>query len=303
MGTLARVSPSGGYNRRLPARIIARRLYNRARSQVAEWVRAAVVPAFGHQPSIRFVIICRTRTGSTHLVSLIQSHPNARCHYEVLSPHSLRVRRGLRRDAVGYFQKVVFRHPRRKTRAIGFKLMYFHGRTRWSDHGSSPARQPAPETIAQTEAVWEYLIQSSDIRIIHLTRRNVLRTLISDIRARQSGQWTSRQHNVTGVDVSDKIHLDPHECRRAFELTRAMEDEARDLFRGHPFLEVTYEELTDEPQQVMIAIERFLGLDPHPLRSRFTKQYIARPIRDTLDNYEELRTCFAGTQWETFFDD
>lgn len=252
----------------------------------------------GHQEYVRFVILCRNRTGSNMLKSALDSHPGMVVYGELFRrpgivgwdrwPHvgplfarSPRLAMVAKRDPIGFLQKHVFRRYEPAVRAVGFKIFY--------DHAHQPGWEPT----------WSWLEAQKDLSILHLKRRNMLHTYLSLVRARRSWRWIARP----GDDGENgPIVLDFNECRAFFRRTRRWETEYGERFSDHPVMEVCYEDLVRDFPGEIARVQRFLGVPDEPVRPRTRKQ-AAIPLTEAIANYGELQERFADTPWACFFDD
>jgi LPS sulfotransferase NodH len=245
----------------------------------------------GHSAYTRFVVLGRSRVGSNLLRGLLNAHPEVVAFGEVLRDAS-----SLDWDHTGYFQSdgvrvllqrdpvkfldasVLGRYPR-SVRAVGFKLFYYH------------ARQGAQA------AVWPYLRDRRELRIIHLKRRNLLQTHLSRKRAVLTDRWV----NTSGQPEQPVIvSVDYDECLKDFQQTRAWEDDCDREFAGHSLLQVSYEHLADDYSAEARRIQEFLGV-PTRRVSPSTFQQTRQPLSATIANYGELKERFTGTAWQEFF--
>lgn len=99
---------------------------------------------------IKFIVLTRSRTGSNLLVSMLNSHPDVRCGGEEL--------RSLNGRQVSEAIETSF-PIRQALKASGFKIFYYH---------------PLDDSSG---AVWDTLSAMRELRVLHLMRRNILRTL------------------------------------------------------------------------------------------------------------------------------
>lgn len=215
---------------------------------------------------IKFVILARSRTGSTWLMKLLSSHPDINIYGEILGSGALKT--GSKRafaDPIKFIKDVF----RRGKVATGFKLFYYHAR------GES------------LNAIWEWLGKTKEIKIVHLKRRNILRTHVSKM-------LYSRNYKPRKIDYDS--------CLKAFRDTRRYEKEAEEFFGDHPVTTVYYEDLQNNPTKVCSKILKFLGLSQRPLKSRMKKQNRKRLSQNVL-NYAELKRQFVRTEWAHFFDE
>jgi LPS sulfotransferase NodH len=241
---------------------------------------------------VRFIILGRSRTGSNYLRGLLGSHPQVLVLGEVLknpdaiewgtapggSPEAAEV---FRREPERFLEDYVFCDRPGYLRAVGFKLFYYHART------------------GPTSRIWPHLQAMTRLRVIHVKRRNILRTHLSRVRAEQTDVWV----NTSGAPESPPpVALDYGTCRRDFEQTRAWEVEADGVFAGHELLEVYYEDLVDEPEIQAQRVQTFLGLPLRGLKPQTYRQG-QQSLSASISNYATLKEQFAGTAWQGFFED
>ena len=119
---------------------------------------------FGHDNFVRFIVLTRSRTGSNLLLSFLNSHPNIFCESEIFA----------KLDGANPISRLlaVFAKQPRHIRAKGFKIFYYH------------------PLDAKADELWRVLEQRNEIRVIHLRRENILRTLLSRKIASIRGSWT-----------------------------------------------------------------------------------------------------------------
>jgi LPS sulfotransferase NodH len=255
-------------------------------------------------PPTRFIVLAQQRTGTNFLLTLLGSHPDAIAFGEIFSS-SQRLQWGIslaehcRRslpdpdeatlaarqvDPVGFLRQYVFGEGTRNSRAVGFKIFYEHCRT---------GRDPE---------VWSWLEQEADVAVVHLKRRNILRTLLSKRLANASGVWHRDSTNAPESPTPPPtIELTETDCREFFTRTLLKEREADYLFRHHRVLTVYYEDLEAQPESVAAAVQSFLGLPLQPLQSVLTKQ-AAGSLRDQIANYDQLKQAFAADHTRLFFE-
>jgi LPS sulfotransferase NodH len=258
-------------------------------------VRAAYNLGFveGHTNYTRFIVLGRSRTGSNFLRGLLNSHPQIVTFGEIFRNYdsldwafpgyqqSARAMRKLQSDPVSFVEQDVFGRFPSDVRAVGFKIFYYHAQ----EHGWAP--------------LWEHLQAQQSLRVIHIKRRNLLRTHLSRARAAQTNNWT----DTVGISrPMEPVTLNYEECLADFQRTRAWEEEYDARFAEHPLLEIVYENLSADFDQEMQRVQGFLGVTrrrPEPNTFRQSNEH----LRLEIANYDELRARFAGTPWETFFDE
>lgn len=277
---------------------------------------------------IRFIVLAGARTGSTMLVQALNSSSHIRCFGEVFNADvdfipfgvdgydNFSVReRALRDQDVGAFlQQRIFCRAPEGTRAVGFKLLYGQGR--------------------QFPGLLQRLIDDSEIRVLHLRRRNLLRSLVSWKIAETTGVWVQDQGFALANALTPanalraarhpfraatslwrrwrlavapretrraKVTLTKDECATLFEYIQAHEANSETFFDAHPKLTLFYEDLLDRHDDVFNQVQSFLGVQPAPLAATSRRQN-PEVLRDLLANYDELYDAFRGTRYTAFFD-
>ncbi len=241
----------------------------------------------------KFIILGRSRTGSNFLRGLLNSHPQIITSGEILrNPQHIDwdcdqyeasepVLQRYQTNPVDFVQQVVFRKFPVSVKAVGFKLFYYHAQT-------APFYQ-----------IWEYLQQDTAIHIIHIKRKNILKTHLSRAQANRSGSWV----NTSGEkEARPPITLDPASCLQDFEQTRQWETDFDQFFIGHPLKQISYEDLAENYQPVIHDLQSFLNLSPHPVKPQTYKQS-AKPLSEQITNYSDLRAHFKDTPWADFFEE
>jgi hypothetical protein len=230
---------------------------------------------FGHRNYVRFVVITRSRTGSNLLLSFLNRHPDIFCEGEVFA-------RMRGKDPLARLNTVFGKQPRHIL-AKGFKIFYYH------------------PLDADGDALWSTLSRMQDLRVIHLKRANILRTLMSRKIAGLQDTWTATRYDSVGVSTR-RVEMAKQELEDGFRQTRMWESEADARFGKQRMLTVTYEELVGNPQGSYDRMLAFLGMRTQVPRTGLRRQN-PENLRDLLQNYDDLKQSFAGTAWQTFFDD
>lgn len=244
----------------------------------------------------KFIILGMGRTGSNFLATSLQSQKNVIAFGEIFNNshqdrvswmypgyRSTRAALELRdRDPQAFINTLVFRRMRRNIAAVGFKLFYYHAReTQWA-------------------CIWPYLRDMQGLKIIHLKRRNLLKTYLSMSRALNDRQWMARSE--ARVARKEALELDYNEVLKGFRNIRQWEDENTRYFSGKPMLDVYYEDLTGDYPREMSRVQEFLGLPLVPARPLTRKQSV-QGLAESISNYEELKNRFGDSEWRVFFEE
>jgi hypothetical protein len=212
-------------------------------------------------PSQRFVIFAHTRTGSYHLVSLLDSHPQIDCHGELLQRDPPVERRpsghlsiiGQMEDRYHSFEyrrlhyegflEDVFKHS---DRIVGFKLI---------------AGQHDPAMV--------YCIMEPTIKVIYLYRDNLLAAYSSEQIAKKTGQNLVK---INWMLKRAKVVFDA----KVFEGRRRARESRHKLYMellkrsGSDYLILEYNELARRKTQNDILA--FLSAPSAELKSSYQKR-------------------------------
>lgn len=233
----------------------------------------------------RFVIIGRPRVGSTLLLTLLRSHPDVYCHREIFNPrrflakHHEEVRRV---GAIGFIHQCF---DRAGTRVNGIKLMYSHCRR--VEYG-----------IDDLPEVWNYLLSDKSIRIIHIKRRNILRSVLSSAIGALENRYAIFRESERNDDIT--VELDHDTCAAAFSRVSENWRVHDHLFAEHPKIDVFYTDLATCRDEETHRILKFLQVPVQPLNTTLVRQN-PRKASDIIRNFDELAEQFAGTEWAWFF--
>jgi LPS sulfotransferase NodH len=239
-------------------------------------VRERVLTTLGHTGYRRFIILSRSRTGSYMLMSFLNSHPNVRSDGEILHQLNGRDYRAVIAQAYG-------REPR-SVKAKGFKIFYYH------PNGSTG------------KPIWDYLLAMPGLHVIHLKRRNVLRTLISREIAMQEGVWKTRNPGSKDTFRRKQVSFTVDELAEGFARTRRWEQDGDAMFRDHPLLSIHYEDLVADTPTTFRQVTDFLGVPYVEPRTHLVRQN-PETVRELVANVDELEAAFRGTEWQSFFDE
>ncbi|RGP38496.1 sulfotransferase [Pseudotabrizicola alkalilacus] len=220
-----------------------------------------------HGAGRRFVIIGLPRSGTTYLMSLLNSHPEVSCSGEVFNPYSI-IETGeadydtgrlfTRDTAPRYFLKDFFeRYEAEPWKRIGFKLMLGHN-----------------------IRVLTQLPELADMSIIYVHRNNRLAQVASYLKAMQTLNWaqTSRTR-----EMKQKIVATPQLISHQWHEYAAMDFLFASWLRTLPNPSITLEYCDMFKPEFNAQICGFLGVAPDPaMASPLVKQGANR----VLDRFE-----------------
>ncbi len=224
---------------------------------------------FGNQDYEKYIVITRSRTGSNLLISLLDSHPY------ILGGGEL-FRRLNNHTCAEVWNKIFISKPK-KIKFLGFKLFYYH------------------PMDSEDKGVWDIIKNDKSIKIIHLTRQNMLRTIVSREIADKTNTWTNKK--TKNIEKSQKqIELDLKHCLSEFDLIKDYEDKTRMEFTDHDIIEISYEKLVKDKQTAMNELFDFFGVFRSEVSSSYKKQNVEK-LEDLVTNYDEIRNGLVDTKW------
>lgn len=226
---------------------------------------------FGHQVQQRFAIVGNARTGSNYLLDGLNSAPSIRMYHEIFASHN--------REVGKDFDKIlstVYQYESKSTKLVGFKVFYNH----------------------LTEEEWKKLLSCRDLKVIHLTRQNRLRTVISLEIAFKTGQWTKSGNS--GGPREKRVELDPSKLIKRIEQIEEGEAATRARFADRPMLEVVYEEMVASPDAVFAAVGSYLGVDGIDPGKIKIKRQNPEGLEQLILNYDEVVSVLRNTRFAEY---
>ncbi len=192
-----------------------------------------------------FIIISHGRTGSTLLVKALNVNPDVCCASELFGPPNQKHPN----DAIVNYTAGpgdVFLQTFYSLNicpAMGFKIFTFHARAN-----------------SEASKAWDYLISDKNIKCIFLRRENLLAAYISELRARETGQWQPSPMQQEDHLSTEKIIVDPERAKKYISQIEIQMNRARDDFSDHDVLEISYEELQSDIENLMLRLSDFLNI-------------------------------------------
>ena len=248
-------------------------LRDKANSVYTHTIQRSYFRLFGHQVDGRFAIVGNARTGSNYLLDGLKTSPAVRMYHEIFAAHNREVGKDFEKTL-----STMFQNESKSTRLVGFKVFYNH--------------------LADQE--WEKLAALQDLKVIHLTRRNRLRTVISLEIAFKTGRWT--RSGKSGASQAKRVTLDPLKLVQQIERIEAGEAATRLRFCDRTILEVVYEELIRSPHEVFSSVGAYLGvagIDPGKIR---LKRQNPESLGELIVNYNEVEAVLKTTRFADYLE-
>ena len=245
----------------------------------------------------RFILLAGRRSGTTLLVTCLDSHPQIQCGKDVFS-----TTRRLR-----YFQvdRPSGRFFKFRSRSAKHRIDYIFRRKQLIDAYLAEVYTPADDSIRAVGGRLSYAqarkypaalkwVAEHDASVIHLIRQNPIKAIVSQATAQKRRTY----HTASSVKKVT-VRLSPHDLQK-LALTRLHEIEHRSMFSDGQYHEVTYESFVADRDGETHRMLDFLHIDQFaPLTTDLVKQN-PDSLADILENYEEVARAFKGTVLEKY---
>ena len=228
-----------------------------------------------------FVILFVERAGSTYLMTALQSVPGVLARTEKFD--ALRQEGKGAADQIAWAREFLTPPLVGRHRAIGFKTKL-------------------PDVLDREG--FARLLRSRSCRIIQLQRRNTVKAVVSTLNARR--QW-EKSGNWNLLNESTRLpafEVNPEEFE---QLLKEREELDQDLatYVGQlerPTLRLVYEDLLDSPEDFVGRVVKFLT-GATQASSGATLKNTQDDLRKAIVNFDQLRARYAGTPYESMFDE
>jgi LPS sulfotransferase NodH len=238
----------------------------------------------------KFVIVGTQRSGTTFIRHCLISHEDVNCHGELFlnkypfnGAYRIYRNRNIARKLRHYLARAglvreyldeIYRSC--EGDAVGFKLMYSQIRT-------LPYAYPS---------VLNY-IDDNKIKVVHVIRKNVLKTHVSRCTAMQRKLYHAKEK----VDVS-KITLNTRDVLKALNRISRENEWWQLRYSGGDYYSVCYEDFVRNKEEESAGLLRFLNVaDDQVLTSKIVKINPDR-LQDIVENYDDLYKVITGSKFE-----
>jgi LPS sulfotransferase NodH len=224
----------------------------------------------------KFILISHARSGSNLVINAFKSHPHLEVAHEIFAGHNRNIGESFEPILENLFNK-----KPRSIKAVGCKIFYYH----------------------LTNEEWEKISSISDLKVIHLKRKNRLRTITSLKIAFKTDQWGISKKSE-GIEKDKKlIRLDFDEVLKKIEEIDSWERQTEERFKNHSLKNIYYEDLAANPHDTIMDLVKFLGINnlEVPIQIKNKKQNL-ESLEELIENYQELKEKFKNTSWFYYFE-
>ncbi len=240
----------------------------------------------------KFLIIGGERTGTNLVHMYLNSHPSVRCHGEAFHTKFVYLEDGncpslkdmaeavseRDKNPVKFIENRIYRGYDSSISCVGFKALYWQLRMAY---------------IPYQRILCNYLENDKSIKIIHMIRRNVLKTYTSKQIAHATNRWIIHQKQLKS---NLRITIDFDKCIRNFKHNVRNRMRLERIFSKHAVLPIYYENLESDLDREMEVVQQFLQLPIQQLNANVFKQE-HRPLSEVVINYDEIKMRLSETHW------
>ncbi|MBN1824918.1 MAG: hypothetical protein JW958_01545 [Candidatus Eisenbacteria bacterium] len=245
-------------------RVVARRWGMRV-FDAADLIGSAL---WGSREYARLVVVGHARTGTNYLIDGLTTSKHVRMYNEIFSNEYREVGRDFERRLRRLYRK---RSP--SVRCVGFKLFDYH----------------------LTDSEWREFLEHKEFKVIHQTRKNRLRMIVSLDIAFATNQWVDFDAKAT---LSQRrIRVETKDLLERIGNIEKVERKIEERFADRDTITVTYERLAADPFTEFRRIGVYLGvsdIDPGKIRM---KRQNPEPLRDLILNYGEVEETLRDTPY------
>jgi hypothetical protein len=246
----------------------------------------------------RVALIAHARTGTHYLRGLLNTHPGVFFYDEILYPSFF---------DHGFYQRwrqAIETNPDALFVARSIRPIFEDLLRDLTDRRTEPVvgfdlKIPQLEELPRLH----HAIIEADFDVIHLTRTNTLRSVISE---RIMWQRISDGDTVVHRDYTPaaaSINIDPAALIAHMHRRLELDERIRTLYAplGPRYCHLAYESFESEPDapRTLAPILQHLGLDPAKATFRQDlKRQNPAPLRDLVTNFEDLAAALRNTPFE-----
>ena len=237
-----------------------------------------------------FIVAGTQRSGTTYIRHCLNSHDNIICHGEVFQKrykdddgyyayleksHLRKVRHYLfRRGIVNQYLDQLY--EKTGETSVGIKLM--HNQIQYIPYAF-------PMAVSY--------IKKNNIKVLHVVRRNVLKTHISRVTAMKRNMYHAKQ-----VQQIVKINIDISDLVSQLKKIDYENIAWQNIFGAGDYMRLVYEDFVSCKEVKTKEILDFLEVGTHQQLHSNNVKINPDDMRDLIINYNEMADCLTGTDFE-----
>lgn len=221
---------------------------------------------------IKFIVFADARTGGTHLMSKLNSHPDIFAVSEPFAHHNLNTHE----EQVSWMQTFYSNSKKQKFEALGFRTKIEHQ--------------------ADLDQFVE-LINRENIICFSLQRRNLVKKAISRINAVELYKETN-DYNRKSKDFKRKTYeIIPNKLKKEIEICEDQKDLTNEFIeRLDNVTIIYYEQILLDEKSFFDRIIQKLGIESKELQTTVFKN-TGDDLSKTLVNFNEIKNSLEGTKY------
>jgi len=239
-----------------------------------------------------FVILFTGRSGSSHIVSCLNSHPHGVTYGEMFPGQSLQCQ-------VALMEAMLAGIPLENLSKHALPERFRHADTGTGDRFNAVGFKTKPGDVADIDWFSAFL-REHQFKVVHLSRANHVKKALSGLGCKILHKNIGLFNAVAPEQVLGSLLVDP-----ALLLEKCKQAEAAENKLGAyvtslelPSLAMSYESLLADEDAVFGNLLDFVGLERLPLRGKIHKNLKNDP-RESISNFDEVAAGFAGTRFES----
>ena len=237
-------------------------------------------------PKNKFVLLFQGRTGSSYLQQSLNSHPNIIMLPEVWAGMKYIPKQKRKQNAekqLNWAKEFFERYYNKKINAIGFK-------TKLIDVLD-------PKEFAR-------FLEQNNIKIIYMTRRNIIKLTISEINARRLYNKTKRWNLAQEKDRLLPFNLNLNRFKKKLKEKEQMEKKLKIYIKtlNLPVLKICYEDLLMDELETLKKINKFLEVPFRKTKGNLVKN-TSDNLKEIILNLDKIQSRYHGTKYEHMFDE
>lgn len=238
----------------------------------------------------RFLVLGAPRTGTSLMIETLDAHPQIRCYGGVFNRGSQGALDPDADDIAHWIEKLFNSdarldqpqtqrpEPPEGPQAVGFKVHY----EQWRDRRAREVLRALPH-----------------LKIVHVVRDDVLRTLIS---AKAAAARKSYQSREKPAGPPAPVHIDREELEAAAHDYAESRARFEKDFGAHARLEIEYQAWRSHRVALLRRVQSFVGV---PVRDDLSTDLVktgTSSLKEALSNFEALRKEVRGTELARYFE-
>ena len=235
----------------------------------------------------KFILLFQGRTGSTYITERVNAHPAVKMEPEVWGGWGFQIPQNERADysqkQMDWLRGFYAQCDNSKIRSIGFKSKL--------------------DDVIDKRSFIQF-IRENDIKIIHMTRRNIVKLVISEINAQRLFDATSKWNLDNEAERPGPFELDLDEFDAKIKWREQIEDWLDGYVRiiNNPTLCLCYEDMLIDERNFFTKLYHFIGTKPVDTSSKIIKN-TPNDLRKIIVNYDDLLGKYKYTRYESMIID